>query len=60
MANQHKHPVRGLRGIDDDLWNDFDRAVQASGSDRSAVLRRYMEWFTGRPGAKLPERPPNS
>jgi hypothetical protein len=64
MANMHKHPVRGLRGIDEDLWKDFETAVKRAdpSSDRSAELRRYMEWFTGRPGADLPDRPqpPNS
>ena len=58
MANQHKHPVRGLRGIDDQLWRDFEAAVQQAGSDRSAELRQFMEWYVGRPSAKQPIRPP--
>ncbi|WP_328536424.1 hypothetical protein [Streptomyces sp. NBC_00344] len=58
MANQHKHPVRGLRGIDDELWRDFDTATMTAGSDRSAVLRRFMEYYVRRAGATLPERPP--
>lgn len=59
MANMHKHPVRGLRGIDNDLWRDFESAVKRADpeSDRSAELRSYMQWFVGRPGAQLPERP---
>lgn len=61
MANQHKHPVRGLRGIDSDLWNDFEAATSQAGSDRSAELRRFMEWYVGRPSAEVPRRPnPNS
>lgn len=57
MANVHKHPVRGLRGISDDLWQDFETSTASQDTDRSAVLRRFMEWHTGRPGATLPERP---
>lgn len=58
MANQHKHPVRGLRGVGDELWEDFERAAAASDSDRSSVLRACMEWYLRRPGARLPPRPP--
>lgn len=58
MANQHKHPVRGLRGIDDELWRDFEAAAESLDSDRSAELRRYMEWVVRRPGADEPRRPP--
>ncbi|MEU0159875.1 hypothetical protein ABZ154_13770 [Streptomyces sp. NPDC006261] len=57
MANMHKHPVRGLRGIDDTLWTDFDSATKAAGSDRSATLKAYMEWYVRREGAAPPERP---
>lgn len=58
MANQHKHPVRGLRGIDDALWKAFDLAAQEARSDRSAVLRQFMEYYVAKPGAELPKRPP--
>lgn len=57
MANMHKHPVRGLRGIDGELWSEFEAATKAMGSDRSATLKEYMEWFTGR-SDEAPERPP--
>lgn len=57
MANMHKHPVRGLRGVDKALWDDFERATGEVGSDRSAVLKRFMEWFCGHPDAEVPERP---
>lgn len=57
MANVHKHKQRVLRGIDDQLTEDFDAAAKTSGSDRSAVTRALWEWFVGRPGAQLPERP---
>ncbi|WP_328896412.1 hypothetical protein [Streptomyces sp. NBC_00236] len=58
MANMHKHPVRGLRGIDDALWTDFDTATSTVGADRSSTLKAYMEWYVRREGATLPERPP--
>lgn len=57
MANMHKHPVRGLRGIDADLWHDFETATDRADTDRSAELRRYMEWYVGREGATAPKRP---
>jgi hypothetical protein len=57
MANVHKHKQRVLRGIDDELVEDFDAAAKRSGSDRSAITRALWEWFAGRPGAELPKRP---
>ena len=60
MANQHKEKLRGIRGVDDALWTDLDRAAKTAGSDRSKVTRELWEWFVGRPGADLPERPVSS
>ncbi|MFI8206918.1 hypothetical protein [Streptomyces sp. NPDC085937] len=57
MANMHKHPVRGLRGIDEELWRDFEAATRRAESDRSAELRRFMEWYVRRPDAEHPRRP---
>lgn len=57
MANAHKHKQRVLRGIDDQLAEDFDQAARRIGGDRSAVTRQLWEWFVGRPGAALPTRP---
>lgn len=56
MANT---PYRKFRA-DDELWDEFGRAVVASldeEADRSSVLRQFMRWYAGRPGARLPERP---
>lgn len=58
MANQHSEKLRGIRQIREDLWTDYDTAARAVGSDRSAISRQLFEWFVGRPGAELPERPP--
>ncbi|MDF3290740.1 hypothetical protein [Streptomyces silvisoli] len=57
MASQHKHKQRVVRGIDDQLVEDFDTAAKATGSDRSAITRQLWEWFVRRPGATLPDRP---
>jgi hypothetical protein len=57
MANMHKHPLRGIRGIEDRLWEDLDTYAKAAGSDRSNITRQLWEWFVDRPGAELPERP---
>jgi hypothetical protein len=60
MANQHKEKLRGIRGVDEALWTDFDKAAKAAGSDRSKVTRELWEWYVGRPGADLPERSASS
>jgi hypothetical protein len=60
MANAHKHRQRVIRGAPDDLWDDLDTAAKAVGSDRSAITREFWEWFVGRPGARVPERPVSS
>jgi metal-responsive CopG/Arc/MetJ family transcriptional regulator len=57
MANAHKHKQRVVRGIDDQLTEDFDDAARRAGSDRSTITRQLWEWFAGRPDAQLPERP---
>ena len=58
MANQHKHSLRCLRGVDDELWASLDKAAKAAGEDRSSITRQLWEWYIGRPGANLPSRPP--
>lgn len=44
----------------DELWAQFAAAVQAGPdpeADMSKVLRQFVRWYVGEPGAKLPERP---
>ncbi|KOV86074.1 MULTISPECIES: hypothetical protein [unclassified Streptomyces] len=60
MANAHKHRQRVIRGADDQLWEDLDAATKAAGTDRSAVTRQFWEWYVGRDGARVPERPASS
>ena len=57
MANQHREKLRGVRGVDDQLWDDFGDAVTRADSDRSAELRRFMEWYVRRVDADHPRRP---
>lgn len=57
MVNQHRNKLRGVRGVDDELWDDFGDAVTRADSDRSAELRSFMEWYVRRPDAEHPQRP---
>lgn len=57
MANQHRTKLRGVRNVDDQLWEDFGDATARDDSDRSATIRRFMEWYVRRPGAERPGRP---
>jgi hypothetical protein len=52
-------PLRKFRA-DNELWEKFNNAVQRSPdaeADMSKVLRQFVRWYAGEPGAKLPERP---
>jgi hypothetical protein len=60
MANMHKHPVRGVRGIPQAEVDAVDDAAKRVGSDRSAITRQLWAWFAGQPGAELPQRPPTN
>jgi hypothetical protein len=57
MVNQHREKLRGVRGVDDQLWADFGDASARADSDRSAELRRFMEWYVRRDGVDYPRRP---
>lgn len=51
--------VRRFRTTDD-LWERFGDAVERgpdAEADMSKVLRAFVRWYVGEPGAKLPERP---
>lgn len=59
MANK---PPTGLRRFrtSDELWERFGEAVERGPdpeADMSKVLRAFVRWYVGEPGAKLPERP---
>lgn len=57
MANKHSEKLRGIRQIPDQLWADFEKAATDLGSDRSAEIRRYIEWVVRRTEAQEPRRP---
>lgn len=57
--HRHRHKQRVLRGIPDELVNDFDTAAHTAGSDRSRITKQLWEWYVKLPGAKLPQRPDN-
>lgn len=49
--------------ITPELWEKFGDAVDRSPdaeADMSKVLRQFIRWYAGEPGAKLPERPETS
>jgi hypothetical protein len=42
----------------DSLWERFTTAVERTPeANLSIVLRQFLRWYAGDPGAKLPERP---
>lgn len=56
---------KGLSGLrrfrtTDELWERFGDAVERGPdpeADMSKVLRQFVRWYVGDPGATLPERP---
>lgn len=47
-------PHRPIR-VEDDLWDLFGELV--GDRNRSETVRRFIAWYVGKPGAKIP-RPP--
>lgn len=59
MTPREKTEVRRFR-TSDELWERFGDAVERSPdpeADMSKVLRSFVRWYVGEPGARLPERP---
>lgn len=59
MADKTPTNLRRFRTTDD-LWERFGTAVDNGPdpeADMSKVLRSFVRWYVGEPGAKLPERP---
>ncbi|MFJ2568904.1 hypothetical protein ACIPJG_33645 [Streptomyces halstedii] len=54
--NQPKNPTRPIR-VDLTEWGILGEATNAMGSDRSAELRAFMDWYLHKPGTKAPTRP---
>lgn len=52
-------PLQKFRA-EKDLWDRFGEAVDVSPdaeANRSSVLRQFLRWYCGDPGAQLPRRP---
>jgi hypothetical protein len=65
QRGQGKTPHRQVR-VEDDLWARFETARREAGAtDRSAVLREFIQWYVhdrddaGKP-ARMPKRPPEA
>lgn len=43
--------------IPTDLWDSLGATAKKAGTDRSTLLRSFLAWYIGRPGAELPEQP---
>lgn len=49
-------PHRSFR-LAETWWQRFGEAVKEQGTTRPEVLKRFILWYCGAPGAELPERP---
>lgn len=52
----NRTPHRSIR-LEQDLWDELNKAAKAAGYDRSALIRQLIRWYLGVPGAQLPTRP---
>lgn len=43
--------------VPENLWLRFGEATATAGTDRSAVMREFIRWYTREQGAKMPRRP---
>ncbi len=57
VPGKWKTPHRSVR-VDDADWADLDAAAKAAGTDRAKLINAFLRWYLRRPGARLPERPP--
>ena len=55
MPNQPRNKHRMIRFSDED-WAELGEAAEATGSDRSTVIRQLALWWLRRPGVKQPAR----
>lgn len=57
VPNQPRTQHRSVRVSDED-WDDAEAATASMGTDRAKVINQFLHWYLRRPGAKLPDRPP--
>jgi len=52
-------PGKGTRNrtirVDLDLWTRAGEAAESAGTDRATVIKEFLRWYVGEPGAKIPE-----
>lgn len=51
-----KTQQRNIR-IDDELWEGFGAVARQLRTTRSEMIRSYLVWLLGKPGARPPSRP---
>jgi len=56
MPNQPATQHRSVR-ISDEDWADLDAAAKSAATDRGTLIKQFIRWYLGRPGAELPPRP---
>jgi hypothetical protein len=49
-------PMRAFR-LAEAMWAKFGEAAARAGTDRGSILREFIRWYVGEPGAKMPRRP---
>lgn len=55
MASTAQHTPRVSFRVEPNRWDKFGRV--AGFRNRSRVIVQFLDWYTGVPGAELPERP---
>jgi hypothetical protein len=56
VPNKPRTQHRSVR-VDDPEWDDLERGAKDFGLDRAKIINQLINWWLGRPGAALPERP---
>lgn len=58
VPNQPGTQHRSVR-VNDEDWDDAETATASMGTDRAKIINAFLRWYLRRPGAELPERPPD-
>lgn len=56
VPDQPKTKHRTIR-VPDERWAAAERAAEAMGVDRSALVNGYLAWVTHEQGSRAPKRP---
>lgn len=55
MTSRERRTIR----IDSELWDGFGEVARSLRTTRSEMIRSYLLWLLGAPGARPPSRPDN-